>query len=664
MSDPLAPETKPEILAPAGDVQSFLAALAAGADAIYLGLKNFSARMQAENFSVTELSRCTALAADKGCKVFVALNSLLKPGDLDAAGRLIDRLARAVKPAGLIVQDLGCLELARQAGFAGEIHLSTLANISHAAGLQVAAGLGAQRVVLPREFNVDEIKLMAAACPDGVGLEVFVHGALCFCVSGRCYWSSYLGGKSGLRGRCVQPCRRTYKQKHHEGRFFSCQDLSLDVLVKALLAIPQVRAWKIEGRKKGPHYVYYATTAYRLLRDNPSDGQAKKEAVDILDRALGRPRTHYWFLPQRPHPPVKAESETSSGMLAARLAKTPEGGFYFTPRFALLPQDFLRVGYEDEPWHQTVKVRRGTPKGGRFDLKPTGKRPPQSGTPVFLIDRREPELVRCMSALAAALENTQPAAAASQASSFAPRLPAPYSKRDKPRRLTVMRKMPQGKWGQAGDLGLWLTTGTVKTVSRTMYSRVWWWLPPVLWPGEEQGYSELVRLLCRGGARRFVCNAPWQIGLFNEPSKLHVTAGPFCNAANALALESLRRMGFGAAIVSPELGSAELLELPGQSPIPLGIVVQGRWPVGISRIKPETLRTAEPFASPLREQFWTYEYGQNLWIYPAWPLNLTPQLAALEQAGYTLFIDLIEPHPSGAGQAARSSIFNWDVGLL
>ena len=108
---------------------------------------------------------------------------------------------------------------------------------------------------------------MAAQCPDDLGLEVFVHGALCYAVSGRCYWSSYLGGKSGLRGRCVQPCRRFYHQKSQNGRFFSCYDLSIDVLVKVMLDIPAIHAWKIEGRKKGPHYVYYTTRAYQLLRD-------------------------------------------------------------------------------------------------------------------------------------------------------------------------------------------------------------------------------------------------------------------------------------------------------------------------------------------------------------------------------------------------------------
>ena len=203
---------RPEILAPAGDAPSFLAALAAGADAIYLGLKHFSARMQAENFGLTELSRLTDLAHAENARVYVAMNTLVKPGEPAQAYRLAARLARQVRPDGLIVQDLAMLDLARQAGYEGGLFLSTLANLTHPESLIQAKQLGADRVILPRELSIDEIRAMGEACPEGLDLECFVHGALCYCVSGRCYWSSYMGGKSGLRGRCVQPCRRVYRQ--------------------------------------------------------------------------------------------------------------------------------------------------------------------------------------------------------------------------------------------------------------------------------------------------------------------------------------------------------------------------------------------------------------------------------------------------------------------
>ena len=217
MSATVPATPRPEILAPAGDTPSFLAALAAGADAVYVGLKHFSARMEAENFGIGELTRLTDLAHEEGRRVYVAMNTLIKPGEIGAAWRLAARLARRVRPDGLIIQDPGLIDLARQAGFAGGIALSTLANVTHPLALEEAKRLGASRVILPRELSIDEIRAMGAACPEGLELELFVQGALCYCVSGRCYWSSYMGGKSGLRGRCVQPCRRVYSEIAREG---------------------------------------------------------------------------------------------------------------------------------------------------------------------------------------------------------------------------------------------------------------------------------------------------------------------------------------------------------------------------------------------------------------------------------------------------------------
>ena len=145
----------PEILAPAGGKASFLAAVAAGADAVYCGMKQFSARMQAKNFGFPELSSLTRLAHEKGTRVYVAFNTLIRPDELDEAGRLLAQLAGEVKPDALIVQDPGVVELARQVGFPGEIHLSTLSNVSFGRALKlVRQELGVDRVVLPRELHV------------------------------------------------------------------------------------------------------------------------------------------------------------------------------------------------------------------------------------------------------------------------------------------------------------------------------------------------------------------------------------------------------------------------------------------------------------------------------------------------------------------------------
>ena len=173
MSTPNQPQTTPSvplILAPAGNRASFLAALAAGADAVYCGLKSYSARAEAKNFTIPELAALTELAHGKGMRVHTAFNAMLTTGDIERASGLMQDLVRTVRPDALIIQDLAMIELARQAGFTGEIHLSTLANAGIAKSLGwIRRHLAVDQVVVPRELDIDEIRAMAAACPEGLG---------------------------------------------------------------------------------------------------------------------------------------------------------------------------------------------------------------------------------------------------------------------------------------------------------------------------------------------------------------------------------------------------------------------------------------------------------------------------------------------------------------
>ena len=667
---------RPEILSPAGDREAALAALAAGADALYLGLKHFSARMQAENFSSSELADLAALAHGKNRRIYVAMNTLIKPSEPAKVYRLLRRLAADVRPDALILQDPALLDLSRQAGFSGELHISTLANVTHQKALEAAASLGAGRVILPRELSLDEVRLLNDSCPGNLALEIFVHGALCFCISGRCWWSSCLGGKSGLRGRCVQPCRRRYAQKGREGRFFSCLDLSLDAAAPSLLSLSRVTAWKIEGRKKGPHYVYSATKAYRLLRDNPASPEARAEAERILALALGRPGTRSRFHAGKagsPTPPPAAkEAQTASGLLCGRVGKEVDGVSGIRPYLDLLPKDFLRVGHEDEPWHRTLSVPAPAAKGSVFPLPPHGKNVPKPGTPVFLIDRRDPELGELLADWGRALRKAaEKRKDRTQAGNLDPVLPVPLrpKARGRPLDIRLLSFLPHGREAKSGlrpgvAQGLWLSPKALREVSATLYGRISWWLPPVIWPDEEEVWSRLVRSVRQGGARHFVCNSPWQISFFPERKGLSLTAGPFCNIASAPALGILAGMGFDAAVVSPELGEEDLLALPGQSPLPLGIVLSGFWPVGLTRHQGEPVNGRDAFRSPQGEEFWMRRYGANLWLYPAWPLNLAAHRPELERAGYATFIHIEERPPASLPPARRAGEFNWKIGVL
>ncbi|MDY6831246.1 MAG: U32 family peptidase [Thermodesulfobacteriota bacterium] len=649
---------KPRILAPAGGKASFLAALAAGADAIYCGLKSFSARMAAENFTPAELCALTELAHKKGVKVFVALNTLVRPGEIFQVRQMIHLLGREVGADALIVQDLSVVELAKQAGFKGELHLSTLGAVtfSKALGL-ISSALGVSRVVLPREFHIDEIKQMARACPPGMSLEVFVHGALCYGVSGRCYWSSYMGGKSGLRGRCVQPCRRTYTQARSEGRWFSCLDFSVDVLTKTLLPLPQITAWKIEGRKKGPHYVYYTTTAYKLLRDHGNDPKMKKDAMGYLEQALGRKTTHYNFLPQRPYPPSGQEEQTGSGLLAGRV-KSDGSRPALSPRMGLIKGDLLRIGYEDKPGHSLLRVPAAVPARGRLVLKVRGG-VPAAGTPVFLIDRMEDALETMIRDLGAELTDAPCRETASAAPDRAARQrrPAPGS----PEEMTVYRSLPRGR--QAHGVGLWLSLEERAGGAARLNAQQWLWLPPVVWQEDADRWQALVSRMVKQGARRFVLNAPWQISLFERTGNLDLWAGPFCNQANGVSIQVLAGMGFSGVIVSPELGKEDYAVLPGQSPVLLGVVVSGSLPLCVARTLPGPVREKTLFSSPGKENAWAEKHSGLVWLYPDWMVDLRPRQKMLEQWGYRLFVHLHHSPPQGVKIRQRPGMWNWDVGL-
>jgi len=665
----------PMILAPAGSKASFLSAIAAKADGIYCGLKLFSARMEADNFGINELGTLALLAKENNVKVYVTFNSLLKSNDIDKAKRVLDKLIKSVNPHALIIQDLSVIQIVKNLGFTGQLHLSTLANLSFPLGLIEANRLGISHVVIPRELNIDEIKTMAKACPDGLKLEMFVHGALCYAVSGRCYWSSFLGGKSGLRGRCVQPCRRIYEHKGQKKRFFSCMDFSIDVLTKVIKDIPQITTWKIEGRKKGPHYVFYLIQAYKILRDHREDPSMKKIALQYLEQSLGRPTTHYNFLPQRPQLPIQTEVQTSSGLFIGKVKggkKAPS----FSPRQSLMAGDLLRIGYEDEPGHTIVHIGRSVPKHGSFNINSSVKKIVQ-GSCVFLLDRREKELGQIITDLEHDMEKLEPVKVIG--SSFLVKnkettikKKSNYNKKKESFDVTVVRNSNGVKNSRVnqgyGQTGLWLSNNSLKGLSKGMFSRCWWWLSPVIWADNEDNVRQMINHVISKGGRNFVLNAPWQISFFMEKKwqniKFNLWAGPFCNQANNVSIEVLASQGFSGVIVSPELTKDEYINLGKQSVLPLGIVLYGNWPFCISRIISENMNTFQEFTSPKGEKGWIIQHGTQYWIYPNWFFDITAKKEILQKAGYTMMVYLHEPVNKKIKFKKRPGTWNWNLTLL
>ncbi len=284
----------PELLAPAGSLEAFFAAMENGADAVYVGLREFSARAKAKNVSLDELAGMLRYARPLGRKIYVTLNTLVKESELP---QLIETLAalEALPVDGVIIQDLAVWRLARRHFPALPLHASTQMTVHNAAGVRMLERMGFTRGVLARELSLAEIATIRRQTT--LELEHFIHGALCFSFSGQCFFSSWLGGKSGNRGRCAQPCRRRYRYRGDEGYYFSTNDLSAIDLLPDLTAAGVI-SFKIEGRMKSAEYVANVVAAYRLALDAPADRRqaAVKEAKERLKASFGRPPTK-GFLP-------------------------------------------------------------------------------------------------------------------------------------------------------------------------------------------------------------------------------------------------------------------------------------------------------------------------------------------------------------------------------
>ena len=265
---------KPEILAPVGGSEQLVAAVRCGADAVYLGTKNFNVRNSAENFDEAALKEAVCYCHARNVKVYVTMNTLVTDSETDDVINEIKMIARCGADA-VIIQDLAVAALWKEYCPSMPLHASTQMTIHNLQGAKAAEKLGFRRLVLARELSKNEIKTIAENV--NAEIEIFVHGALCMSISGTCLLSSMIGTRSGNRGRCAQPCRLNFKINNREYAL-SLKDLSL-VDNLAELAEIGVASLKIEGRMKRPEYVAAAVTAIRSKLDGNFFDTDKLQAV-------------------------------------------------------------------------------------------------------------------------------------------------------------------------------------------------------------------------------------------------------------------------------------------------------------------------------------------------------------------------------------------------
>ncbi|MFH0910328.1 MAG: peptidase U32 family protein [Planctomycetota bacterium] len=603
------PETRsprsPEILAPAGGPAALKAALAAGAHAVYFGLLEMNARRGAENFPPGRLAETVREVHAGGARAHLALNTDLAERELGAAARAL-ALARASGVDAVLVRDAAFLAL-RPFFPEMEFHWSTQAGVSNSRASAAAGRLGIDRVILARELSLEEVR--AASLVPGVATEAFVQGALCFCVSGRCLLSSWVGGRSGNRGTCTSPCRVQWSLSDgREGRLLSMHDLALLECLGALRAAG-VSAFKIEGRLKTADWVGRAVSLYRRVLDGEDPAALRNEALSLGDytgRALtsgyldgvrsglvnasGRPATD--GAPDEAHPARKPSAREEEGYVFS--IKRCEGALHCR----------CTARGRREEWTVTASAVRRPDKAA--SLSALGARLSEAGLQGMRLKRFEtdaPELLlprknvnALFDRLSAALHRSkkgpdptirielpEPVRAA-----IAPGNPSPKNNRvlgERPDRARLAARDAQGFLRRAQVEGAIVEQASpsqaTRFVERFGPERLLFALPPVFYESEVPAVEALVRACDEAGAAIEVNSwCGWELA---RTAGTRLEAGPGLAVLNSLAASVLYELGMECVTVSLEADRKQLEALLSALGVPASIVVYGRPALMVTR---------------------------------------------------------------------------------
>jgi U32 family peptidase len=674
-------DKKPELLAPAGTLEVFETAVEQGADAVYIGAPALNARALAKHFSMAEIAAMLDHAHNKGVKVYLAMNSLVREEELPLAARTL-AMVEALGADGLILQDLGLYHLAKRHFPGLRLHASTLMAAHNSLAVRQMADMGFGRVVLARELTMEEIGCIRAGNPE-IELEVFIHGALCFSYSGFCLFSSYLGGKSGLRGRCVQPCRRRYSwsgggQGDQTGYFFSMHDLAGLELLPQLQAAG-VTSFKIEGRMRSAQYVGRVVQAYRLALDAPGRPEKMAEATELLAGAMGRRTTTGYFSAAEP---PNAFSPQQSGNIGHFLGRIGTGGVKarLTLQAPVAAGDRLRLHQEGtgERVAFTLKNlwRAGAPvvqAGEGEEVIVTLPAAAAPGDSLFKVDTSERRVMASRtgrlqpgrySALVNRLErglrldNILQGLAGSRGKPATDKL---RSKRNPGRqeaaallpwqlRIDDLRLLKQPLQPPPQRLVITLNRVTQAQAARNSkllkphFRRTTWALPAIIEESEVEFFVRAVGELQQQGYRRWQLGHIGQLQLFagRTGARAVLTGDYTLNVLNSLAVRTLNDFGLQEIQLAIETDRDNLRQLCQHAGgTVLGLTVYGKPPLFTARPAPAHFRYQQPLVSPRGEKFVLHRQGGQTLAQALAPFSLLPFLSELAAAGLSFaMVDL------------------------
>ncbi len=663
-----------ELLAPAGNPEALDAAIREGADAVYLGLKSFNARIRSTNFAWSQFEAAVEALHRRNKKIFVTVNTVIQESETERMYRFLSYLDR-IGPDGLIVQDLGVLHMAHTHFPSLRLHASTQLNIASARGANALSRSGVSRVVLARELGLEEVREIKTRT--SCELEVFVHGALCVSESGLCLFSSYLGGKSANRGMCAQACRRLYSAQtpsgEKKGYFFSPHDLQLIDRIPDL-AEAGVNSFKIEGRMKSAEYVGTVVAAYRYVLDNWE--RDRKGSVETAKRMLAndfaRPKTRYWYDSSRAENILNPDQAGGTGIFLgniARVRKTDDatqaligGGGGYVPDAG----DSIRLHKQDDSARESWKIHTVTASGKECWIDvPEGF---GTGDSVYLMQTKSMSkhyahvLPRDLSPY-----RSQPA------DEKLPHLPLRLPESEMPRqgkgsgnrdRKKLDAGFPEGLYIQVAsreDFFLILMHRPIRVIAelnrdtapfllgvaddtpgseKSPFSRkeTIIFLDPYMPQEMEDGLATTLDALVENGYSQFIVNNPAHIGMLRNRS-LRLVAGPYLYTFNRWALDWLNDQNIFA-IVTPYENSKDNLFAtidPAYRQLVFTTVFSYP-PLFRMRFELPASYGSSVFSDRQSGQFFSVSGPDGSFVLPAVPFSLVDRAASLAHAGFTRHI--------------------------
>ncbi|MFP3868618.1 MAG: peptidase U32 family protein [Desulfobacteraceae bacterium] len=648
-----------ELLAPAGNLESFFAALEHGADAVYVGLKAFSARTYAPNFTLKELSSMVTISQRQGRKLYVALNSLVKEGEQE---ELLDTLAALshIRPDALIIQDLGVYYLVRQHFPGLRLHASTLMTIHNSLGVEQAAAMGFKRVVLARELTLKELATIRRQAD--IELEVFVHGALCFSFSGLCLFSSYLGGRAATRGRCTQPCRRPYRYDGDSGYLLSISDLSALELIPQLAALG-IDAVKIEGRMKSGDYVGRVVQAYRQVMDadRQERPQILAEARELLDRTYTRRTTTGFMRAAAPDDLLAPQDTGNIGALLGSLQAVLGEAGTLTLEHKLAVGDRLRlqcaVSGDRRAFTLKKLQRQGRPvaqAGSGEEVQIGLPFPARPGDLVFKVGETTAAGSRSHRKWQEQLFRLAPPTFTGPVqlpealkALNRPRSPKPYSSAAARSRLDVRLR----SLNEAVTLSRQIRAGLIVDLNDTSYNdylsryrrrqlprQLIWRLPPIILEAAVPRYRQAVATLLDAGCSHFMISNLGHLPLLRGRKATILSDYPL-HCLNYWAVQAVAHLGVARVTLSVEADRPTLKQLLKRMPAHrLSSYLFAYLPLMISRVPLPKDKPGWRLQSPHQEHFRLIAQNELTFLYPVLPFFWGKAYPELQAQGIGHFI--------------------------